>query len=92
MAQKKHPVIIIGGGPAGAVTAMYLLRRGIGCVIVERDIFPRFHVGEMMTAMALRELGLGDAAEAQPFPIKHGVTLRDRWQKCVLGSHDASKQ
>jgi len=47
MAQKKHPVIIIGGGPAGAVTAMYLLRRGINPVVIERDIFPRYHVGEM---------------------------------------------
>ena len=78
MAQKKHPVIIIGGGPAGAVTAMYLLRRGIDCVIIERDIFPRYHVGETMTgatAVALRELGLGDALDAQRYPIKHGVTF-----------------
>src|SRR5436309_776904 len=78
MAQKKHPVIIIGGGPAGAVTAMYLLRRGIRPVIIERDIFPRFHVGETMTgatAVALRELGLGDALDAQRYPIKHGVTF-----------------
>jgi len=78
MAQKKHPVIIIGGGPAGAVTAMYLLRRGIRPVIIERDIFPRYHVGETMTgatAVALRELGLGDALDAQRYPIKHGVTF-----------------
>ena len=78
MAQKKHPVIIIGGGPAGAVTAMHLLRRGIRPVIIERDIFPRYHVGETMTgatAVALRELGLGDVLDAQRYPIKHGVTF-----------------
>jgi 1H-pyrrole-2-carbonyl-[peptidyl-carrier protein] brominase len=78
MAQKKHPVIIVGGGPAGAVTAMYLLRRGIRPVIVERDIFPRYHVGETMTgatAVALRELGLGGAMDAQPYPVKHGATF-----------------
>ena len=27
MPDKKYPVIILGGGPAGAATAMYLLRR-----------------------------------------------------------------
>ena len=96
MAQKKHPVIIIGGGPAGAVTAMYLLRRGIGCVIIERDIFPRYHVGEAMTgatAVALRELGLGDALDAQRYPIKHGVTFNGTdGKKRVLGSDQASKR
>ena len=77
-AQKKHPVISIGGGPAGAVTAMYLLRRGIRPVIIERDVFPRYHVGESMTgatALALRDLGLGEALEAQRYPVKHGVTF-----------------
>ena len=42
MPDKKHSVIILGGGPAGACTAMYLLRRGIKPVIVERDAFPRY--------------------------------------------------
>ena len=78
MSHKKHPVIILGGGPAGACTAMYLLRRGIKPVIVERDVFPRYHVGESLTgatALALKELGLGPAIEAQNYPLKHGATF-----------------
>ncbi len=78
MAHKKHPVLILGGGPAGAATAMYLLRHGITPVIVERDDHPRYHVGESLTggtALALKDLGLGPAIEAQNYPIKHGVTF-----------------
>ena len=76
MPQKKHPVIILGGGPAGAGAALYLLRRGITPVIVERDHHPRFHVGESLTgatAIALKDLGLGPQIEAQRYPVKHGA-------------------
>ena len=76
MAHKKHPVVILGGGPAGAATAMYLLRHGITPVIVERDDHPRYHVGESLTgatALALKDLGLGPAIEAQRYPVKHGA-------------------
>ncbi|MEO8440018.1 MAG: NAD(P)/FAD-dependent oxidoreductase [Spartobacteria bacterium] len=69
-------MIILGGGPAGAATAMYLLRHGITPVVVERDEHPRYHVGESLTgptALALKDLGLGPAIEAQHYPIKEGV-------------------
>src|ERR1051326_780595 len=78
MVHKKHPVIIIGGGPAGAAGALYLLRKGITPVIVERDVHPRFHVGESLTvatSLALRDLGLGPRIEAQNYPIKHGAVF-----------------
>src|SRR5437773_4785600 len=78
MSHKKHPVVILGGGPAGACTAMHLLLRGIKPVIVERAAFPRYHVGESLTgatALTLKELGLGPAIEAQNYPLKHGATF-----------------
>ncbi len=78
MATKKHPVIIIGGGPAGAAAALYLLRKGIAPIIVERDVHPRFHVGESLTGatgLALRDLGLGPRLDAQNYPIKHGAVF-----------------
>jgi flavin-dependent dehydrogenase len=43
------PVLIIGGGPAGSATAMFLKMQGIGLTIVERMEFPRYHIGESMT-------------------------------------------
>ena len=78
MPSKRHPVVILGGGPAGAATAMYLLRQGITPVIVERDDHPRYHVGESLTgasAIALEQLGLGPAIEAQHYPVKHGAVF-----------------
>jgi flavin-dependent dehydrogenase len=46
MATLKTPVAIVGGGPAGAASAMYLARQGIQSVIIERETFPRYHIGE----------------------------------------------
>ena len=57
---------------------MYLLKHGITPVIVERDDHPRYHVGESLTgatAIALKELGLGPAIEAQRYPVKHGAVF-----------------
>jgi FADH2-dependent halogenase len=75
---KKRPVIIIGGGPAGSATALHLLRAGIRPLIIERESFPRFHIGESLSgecAADLRRLGLEDELLRQNYPIKHGVKV-----------------
>lgn len=71
-------VVIVGGGPGGSSAAMFLLREGIKPVIVEKETFPRFHIGESMTGEAgdlVRELGLGDEMMRRGHPIKHGVKV-----------------
>jgi flavin-dependent dehydrogenase len=39
---------IIGGGPGGAVAAATLARAGIAVDVYEREVFPRFHIGESL--------------------------------------------
>ena len=76
--ETKHDVVIVGGGPAGAATALYLLQSGVRPVILEKESFPRYHIGESLTGevgKSLRELGLEQQLSSAAYPIKHGVTV-----------------
>ncbi|MEO8438940.1 MAG: FAD-dependent monooxygenase [Spartobacteria bacterium] len=75
---EKIDVLIIGGGPGGSASAMFLLREGITPVILEQEEFPRFHIGESLTgeaAQVLRRLGLEDKMNELGHPVKHGVRV-----------------
>ena len=45
----KTQVAIVGGGPAGSAAAMFLAREGIQSIIIEKETFPRYHIGESMS-------------------------------------------
>lgn len=71
-------VLIIGGGPAGAASAMNLLREGFQPVIIEAESFPRFHIGESLTTEcvdALNRLGLDQQLRELSPPRKTGVRI-----------------
>ena len=83
MTQDKHTcdVAVIGGGPGGAAAAIRAAEAGLSVTVLERDAFPRYHVGESLTGVAgnlLRDLGLGPAMADAGFPVKSGVKVLGR--------------
>src|SRR6266446_6484009 len=75
---KNREVIIIGGGPGGAATALYLIQSGLKPLIVERQAFPRFHIGESLSGEcgnSIRKLDLQTKLEVQNYPVKYGVNV-----------------
>ena len=74
----KTDVVIVGGGPAGAASALFLQRQGIRPIIVEQEAFPRYHIGESLTGAAgkvLRDLGMEAEMYRRGFPTKQGVKV-----------------
>ena len=74
-----YDVAIVGGGPAGSTTGTLLKKYdpSLRVLILERERFPRDHVGESQLpgiSRILDEMGVWDAVERAGFPIKVGAT------------------
>ena len=77
----KCDVAIIGGGPAGSTVGTLLKKYNpsLDVVILEREKFPRDHVGEShlpAISQILAEMGVWEKIEACEFPIKIGATFK----------------
>ncbi|MGF1469670.1 MAG: NAD(P)/FAD-dependent oxidoreductase [Sandaracinaceae bacterium] len=44
----RYDVLVIGGGPSGSTAATLLAARGARVLVLEREVFPRFHIGESL--------------------------------------------
>jgi FADH2-dependent halogenase len=72
-------VAVIGGGPGGSSAATALARRGRTVLLLERDRFPRFHIGESQLPWSnevFRALGVHDAIAEAGFVKKWGASFR----------------
>ncbi|PRQ07662.1 NAD(P)/FAD-dependent oxidoreductase [Enhygromyxa salina] len=71
-------VIVVGGGPAGSCVANLLGQAGVSVVVLERERFPRFHIGESLlpTELAVLER-LGVDLDALGCLRKRGAVFID---------------
>lgn len=75
---KGYEVVILGGGPGGAFAALFLKQMGIQSIIVEKERFPRYHIGESFTGEVgaqIRKLGMEDVLNKGEYPVKHGTKV-----------------
>ena len=69
---------VVGGGPAGTSSAIALAQRGRSVILLERDTFPRFHIGESLLSTSndsFEALGIAGRMQARNFPVKWGARL-----------------
>lgn len=69
-------VIVIGGGPAGSTAASVLAMHGRRVLLLEKDKFPRYHIGESLMPYCyfpLERIGMIEAMKASHFPKKYSV-------------------
>ena len=71
-------VVVIGAGPSGAIAAALLKRNGHDVLMIERQHFPRFSIGESLLSHCLdfvEEAGMLDAVNAAGFQLKNGAAF-----------------
>ncbi|WGS49051.1 NAD(P)/FAD-dependent oxidoreductase [Paraburkholderia sp. D15] len=84
-------VAIIGAGPAGAVAAALLRKAGRSVLVLERQHFPRFSIGESLLPQSmayLEEAGMLQAVVEAGFQYKNGAHFIYRDQSSAFDFRD----
>ncbi len=68
--------VVVGGGPAGATAGAFLAQRGWRVLLLEKERFPRYRIGESLMPycyFTLERLGVIDKIKSSHFPRKYSV-------------------
>lgn len=74
----EYDAVVIGGGPGGSSASTFLAKKGYRVLLLEKEKFPRFHVGESLVPKVedlLWELGADEKIARAGFQIKRGGNL-----------------
>ena len=86
MQTDKVDVLVIGAGPSGTVAASIINRAGFKVVIVEKEKFPRFVIGESLLPKCmepLEEAGFLDVLQKQGYQEKFGAKFVNSEQQVM---------
>jgi len=76
--KQNYDVVVIGAGPAGAISAALLNQAGLEVVVFERTRFPRFVIGESLLPICndvLEKANLFDRINAKGYQVKTGAVF-----------------
>ncbi|MDN3024016.1 tryptophan 7-halogenase [Streptomyces sp. S.PB5] len=77
---QEYDLIVVGGGPAGSTAATVVAKRGHRVLLLERETFPRYQIGESLLPATVhglcRILGVAEEVQQAGFTLKRGGTLR----------------
>lgn len=77
--RESFDIVVIGGGPGGSVCASRMAQRGLRVLVLEKECFPRFHLGESLLPQSLpvlEEIGVLEKVKAD-FIWKYGARFHD---------------
>ncbi|KAI3593087.1 FAD-binding protein [Cupriavidus sp. U2] len=91
MKKEQVEVLIVGAGPAGSVAAGLLRRRGIDVLVIEKETFPRFSIGESLLPQSMayiEEAGMLQAVVEAGFQYKNGAAFSHKGQHTAFDFRD----
>ncbi len=83
----KTDILIIGAGPSGTMAAAMIWKAGLDAIIIEKEKFPRYVIGESLLPRCmnlLEEGGYLEAVKKQNFQKKYGAVFIRKQNICAF--------